>query len=190
MFIELLWTIFKEAVLQMWKFFSYPGRISSSVVFIPFVYRKLKSARVIVKHSLFKLIHFIVTPPCCLCLVLFLELIKYQLELDAFDSSEGKYQFVQICTNVWSKKGKGTCVLCFIYETKLKNKNSKIYWRTDGNYTQVYRSYHVNTVYVPSSKVYQNLRIAAIICHWYIVNNTCGPAFVLKAMPYCVLHVR
>lgn len=113
MFVELLWTIFKEAVLQMWKFFSYPGRISSSVVFIPFVYRKLKSARVIVKHSLFKLIQFIVTSPCCLGLVLFLELIKYQLKLDAFDSSEGKYQFVQICTNVWSKKGKGTCVSMF-----------------------------------------------------------------------------
>lgn len=81
--------------------------ISSSVVFIPVVSRKLKSARVIVKHSHFKLIQFIVTPPCCLGLVLFLELIKYQLELDAFDSSEGKYQFVQICTNVWSKKEKG-----------------------------------------------------------------------------------
>lgn len=110
--------------------------ISSLVVFIPVVSRKLKSARVIVKHSLFKLIQFIVTPPCCLGLVLFLELIKYQLELDAFDSSEGKYQFVQICTNVWSKKGKGTCVLCFIYETKLENKTLKY---TDGQMETIHR---------------------------------------------------
>ena len=66
----------KKPFYKCGNFFVVLAVISSSVVFIPFVYRKLKSARVIVKHSLFKLIQFIVTPPCCLGLVLFLELIN------------------------------------------------------------------------------------------------------------------
>ena len=149
MFVELLLTIFfsKKPFNKCGIFLVILAVICNSVVFIPLVYRKLKSARVIVKHSLFKLIQFIVSPPCCLGLVLFLELINtnqerifilswYQLELDALDSSEGKYQFVQICTNVWSKKGKGTCVLCFIYETKLENKTLKY---TDGQMETIHR---------------------------------------------------
>ena len=138
----------------------------------------------IVKHSLFKLIQFIVLPPCCLGLVLFLELINTNSNLTLLTPSRANinlYRFVQMCG---PKREKGL-VYYFFYEIKLENKTLKY---TDGQmetHTQVYRSYHVNTVYVPSSKVYPNLRIAAIICHWYIVNNTSWQVVLLLYWRRC-----
>lgn len=89
--------------------------ISSSVVFIPVVSRKLKSARVIVKHSHFKLIQFIVTPPCCLGLVLFLELINTNSNLTLLISPRANINLYRSVPMCGPKRKRDLCIMFYLW---------------------------------------------------------------------------
>ena len=97
----------KKPFYKYGKFLVILAVISSSVVFIPVVSRKLKSAGVIVKHSHFKLIQFIVTPPCCLGLVLFLELINTNSNLTLLISPRANINLYRSVPMCGPKKEKG-----------------------------------------------------------------------------------